>query len=141
MKLLRQISYEVPEGAFEGTITDATLHIDSKNGKPRENLRLTIAVDPIPGDRLHAYKARADYWDNQPDGLFNDLFGILGSQIYELTDEDGNIIPECLSALEGVRVGFNIIHCSKPGFSTPFRRVVNLRPGKDRPGTLDRQAA
>jgi hypothetical protein len=65
MKLIRDISYLPPEGEHAGTIIKTTLIEDTKNGKPRENLRFTIAVDPIPNDLLHDYRVRVDYWGNQ----------------------------------------------------------------------------
>ena len=128
MKLPRTITYETPEGEFAGTITAVTLNDDDRNGIIRENLRLTIAVDPISGDPVHDFRVRADYWGMKADRLLPDLYRILGPDVVHLTDVEGNIIPERLAVLEGTRVRFNVIHCPKPGFRTPFRRVVNLRP-------------
>lgn len=128
MKLIRNISYEVPEGTFTGTIINATLIEDTKNGKPRENLRLTISVDPIPNEILHDFRVRADYWGNQTDGLLTDLFRIIGQDVTNLTNSDGDIIPERLSLLEGKRVRFQVTHETRPGFSVAYRKVRNLRP-------------
>ena len=128
MKLVREVSYQTPEGTFAGTIINATLNEDTKNGKTRENLRLTIAVDPIPNDILHDYRVRVDYWGNQQDGLITDLFRILGSDVMHLTNSDGDIIPEQLSLLDGKRVRFDVTHETRPGFDVPFRKVRNLRP-------------
>lgn len=128
MKLIRNISYEVPEGTFTGTIINATLIEDTKNGKPRENLRLTIAVDAIPNDILHDYRVRADYWGNQSDGLLTDLFRIIGSEVMHLTDSEENIIPERLNLLEGKRVRFQVTHEKRPGFAVAYRKLSNLRP-------------
>ena len=128
MKLIRDISYQTPEGSFTGTIINATVIEDFKNGKLRESLRLTIAVDPIPNDILHDYRVRADYWGNQADGLLTDLFRIIGSDVMNLTDSEGDIIPEQLSLLEGKRVRFDVTHETRPGFNVAFRKVRNLRP-------------
>lgn len=128
MKLIRNISYEVPEGAFTGTIINATLHQDTKNGQPRENLRLTIAVDPSASDFLHDYRVRMDYWGNQSDGLLTDLFRIIGHDVMNLTDSEGEIIPEQLTLLEGKRVRFQVTHETRPGFSVAYRKVSKLRP-------------
>lgn len=128
MKLGREISYQAPEGTWTGTIINATLNEDTKNGKPRENLRLTIAVDAIPNDILHDYRVRADYWGNQTDGLLMDLFRIIGPDVMNLTDSEGDIIPEGLNLLVGKRVRFDVIHETRPGFDVPFRKVRNLRP-------------
>ena len=128
MKLPRTITYETPEGEFAGTITAVTLNDDDRTGTIRENLRLTIAVDPLPNDPVHDFRVRADYWGAKAEGLLPDLYRILGPEVVHLADIEGNILPERLAVLEGTRVRFDVIHCPKPGFRTPFRRVVNLRP-------------
>jgi hypothetical protein len=128
MRLIRTISYETPEGTFPGTIIHATQIKDTKNGKPRESLRFTIAVDPIPNDILHDYRVRVDYWGNQSDGLLTDLYRIIGSDVVNLTDPDGEIIPERLSLLEGKRVRFTVTHETRPGFTVAYRKVSHLRP-------------
>ncbi|WP_146850659.1 hypothetical protein [Brevifollis gellanilyticus] len=128
MKLNKAISYEAPEGCLRGTIVGAALNEDFKNGKTRENLRITIAVDPLPHDPIHDFRVRADYWGNQNNGLLEDLFRILGSEVVNLTDEEGNILSSKLSMLEGKRVKFNVTHEQRPGFAIPFRKVTNLRP-------------
>lgn len=128
MKLVREISYQAPQGTHIGTIINATLNEDTKNGKPRENLRLTIAVDPIPNDILHDYRVRVDYWGNQTDGLLTDLYRILGPDVVKLTNEDGDILLERLNLLEGKRVRFDVTHETRPGFEVAFRKVRYLRP-------------
>lgn len=128
MKLVREISYQAPQGTHAGTIINATLNEDTKNGKPRENLRLTIAVDPIPNDILHDYRVRVDYWGNQADGLLTDLYRILGPDVVKLTNEDGDILLERLNLLEGKRVRFDVTHETRPGFEVAFRKVRHLRP-------------
>jgi|JI10StandDraft_1071094.scaffolds.fasta_scaffold43604_5 hypothetical protein len=128
MRLSRTITYEAPEGGLQGTILNATLIEDFKNGKQRENLRLTIAVDPLHDYPIHDFRVRADYWGNQNNGLLDDLFRILGSEVVNLTDEEGNILPQRLTMLEGKRVRFDVTHEQRPGFEVPFRKVKNLRP-------------
>lgn len=128
MKLVREISYLTPEGAFPGTIINATLGNNTKNGNPKENLRFTISVDPIPNDILFDYRVRVDYWGNQQDGLLTDLFRILGSDMMQLVNSEGEIIPEQLTLLVGKRVRFDVIHETRPGFDVAFRKVRNLRP-------------
>lgn len=128
MKLGREISYLPPEGTFPGTIINATLNEDIKNGKTRGNVRLTVAVDPIPNDILHDYRVRVDYWENQADGLLMDLFRIIGSDVVNLTNSEGDIIPERLTLLVGKRVRFDVIHETRPGFNVAYRKVRNLRP-------------
>ncbi len=128
MKLIRDISYLPPEGEHAGTIIKTTLIEDTKNGKPRENLRFTIAVDPIPNDLLHDYRVRVDYWGNQADGLLKDLYRILGPDVVSLTNSEGDIIPERLTLLEGKRVLFDVTLETRPGFDVAFRKVTNLRP-------------
>jgi hypothetical protein len=130
MKLIRNISYETPEGTLTGTIIHATQIKDTKNGNPRESLRFTIAVDPIPNDILHDYRVRVDYWGNQSDGLLTDLFRIIGQDVMNLTDPEGEIIPERLTLLEGKRVRFDVTHETRPGFKVAYRMVRNLRPFK-----------
>lgn len=125
---LKKISYETPEDTHDGTILNAELKKDIKNGKERENLRLTIAVDRIPDDPLHDYRVRMDYWGNQTDSVLHDMHRLLGSDLVHLTDEDGEILPEKLSLLEGKRVRFDVIHESRPGFKVAYRKVQNLRP-------------
>ena len=128
MKLVREISYLTPEGTHPGTIINATLNPNTKSGNPKENLRLTIAADPIPNDILHDYRVRIDYWGNQQDGLLTDLFRIIGSDVMHLTDSEGNIIPERLTLLVGKRVRFDVTLETRPGFDEAFRKVRNLRP-------------
>ena len=130
MKLKRRVSYETPEDTHNGTIVGAHINKDTKNGKPRENLRLTIAVDPIPDDLLHDYRVRMDYWGNQTDDLFNDMYRLLGPEVVHLTDEEGEILIEKLGLLEGKRVRFDVIHETRPGFAIPYRKVQNMRPLK-----------
>ena len=132
MKLVREISYLTPEGTWTGTIINATLGNNAKNGNPKENLRFTIAVDPIPNDILFDYRVRVDYWGNQQDGLLTDLFRIIGSDLVHLTDSEGNIIPEQLKLLVGKRVRFDVTHETRPGFDVAFRKVTNLRPLQSR---------
>jgi len=136
MKLQRKISYETPEDTHDGTILNATLNTDTKNGKPRENLRLTIGVDLIEDDPSHDYRVRMDYWGNQTDGLFTDMYRLLGPEYLKLADCDGNVIPERLSLLEGKRVRFDVTHEKRPGFDIAYRKVQNMRPIKE----LDRAA-
>lgn len=131
MKLQRHVSYETPEDTHNGTIINAILNTDTKNGKPRENLRLTIAVDPVPGDPLHDYRVRMDYWGNQTEGLFFDMHRLLGSDVVHLTDEEGEILPEKLTLLEGKRVKFDVTHEKRPGFKVAYRKVQNLQPLKE----------
>ena len=131
MKLMKRVSYETPEDTHNGTIINATLNTDSKNGKQRENLRLTIAVDPIPDDPLHDYRVRMDYWGNQNDSLLDDMFRLLGPDVVHLTDRDGEILPEKLSLLEGKRVKFDVTHETRPGFKVAYRKVQNLQPLKE----------
>ncbi len=131
MKLLRKVSYETPEDTHNGTIISANLNKDTKNGKPRENLRLTIAVDPILEDPLHDYRVRVDYWGNQNESLLDDMFRLLGPDVVHLTDIDGEILPEKLSLLEGKRVKFDVTHERRPGFKVAYRKVQNLQPLKE----------
>lgn len=131
MKLLKRVSYETPEDTHNGTIINAILNTDTKNGKPRENLRLTIAIDPIPDDPLHDYRVRMDYWGNQNDSLLDDMFKLLGSDVVPLTDRDGEILPEKLSLLEGKRVKFDVTHENRPGFKVAYRKAQNLQPLKE----------
>jgi hypothetical protein len=140
MRLNKILSYETPEGDLQGTIVTATIIEEFKNGKPRESLRFTIATDPLPDYPLHDFRVRADYWGNQNNGLLDDLFRILGSEVVNLTDEDGNIIPQRLSMLEGKRVRFDVTHEQRPGFEVPFRKVKNLRPLNPPCQTLRRAA-
>lgn len=128
MKLIRKVSYETPEYTHNGTIINATLNTDTKNGKQRENLRLTIAVDPIPDDPLHDYRVRMDYWGNQNDSLLDDMFRLLGPDVVHLTDREGEILPEKLTLLEGKRVKFDVTHETRPGFKVAYRKVQNLQP-------------
>ena len=83
MKLIRQISYLTPEGKFNGKIISATLQEDTKNGRPRESVRLTIAVNTIEGDPLHDYRVRVDYWASQANDLLTDAYRLLGTAINE----------------------------------------------------------
>ncbi len=131
MKLQRKISYETPEDTHDGTILNATMITDTKNGKQRENLRLTIGVDLIEDDPRHDYRARMDYYGNQADDLFTDMYRLLGPDVVNLTDCDGNVIPERLSLLEGKRVRFDVTHEKRPGFDIAYRKVQNMRPLKD----------
>ncbi len=48
-----------------------------------------------------------------------------------LTDCDGNVLPERLSLLEGKRVRFDVTHERRPGFDIAYRKVQNMRPIKD----------
>lgn len=128
MKLNKSVSYETPEGVLKGTILTAALIEDFKNGKQRENLRLTIVVDPFPDDPIHDFRVRVDYWGGQNNGLLEDLFRILGAEVVNLTDEDGNILAQRLPLLQGKRVRFKVTHEQRPGFAVPFRKVKNLRP-------------
>lgn len=130
MKLMRKVSYETPEDTHNGTIISANLNKDTKNGKPRENLRLTIAVDPILEDPLHDYRVRVDYWGNQNESLLDDMFRLLGPDVVHLTDIDGEILPEKLILLEGKRVKFEVSHEKRPGFKVAYRKVQNLQPLK-----------
>ena len=130
MKLVKKVSYEAPENRHNGTIISAHLNKDTKNGKPRENLRLTIAIDPIPEDPLHDYRVRMDYWGNQNESLFDDLYRLLGGDMVHLTDIDGEILPEKLSVLEGTRVTVDVTHETRPGFKVPYRKVQNIQPLK-----------
>ncbi|MGV3661427.1 MAG: hypothetical protein ACO1TE_14660 [Prosthecobacter sp.] len=131
MKLQRRLSYETPEDTHNGTIINAILINETKNGKPRENLRLTIAVDQIPGDPLHDYRVRMDYWGSQNDSLLDDMFRLLGPDVVHLTDMDGEILPEKLTLLEGKRVQFDVTHEKRPGFKVAYRKVQNLQPLKE----------
>jgi len=125
MRLKRELSYETPEGCFQGTIIAIKL---SDNGRSKENLRFTIAVDPLPDDPLHDFRVRVDYWGKNADGLLPDLYRLLGAEVVNLTDDDGDILPEKLSVLEGKRVKFMVQHAPMPGHDIPFRKVVDLRP-------------
>ena len=69
-----------------------------------------------------------DYWGNQQDGLLTDLFRILGSDVMQLVNSEGEIIPERLSLLEGKKVRFAVTHETRPGFDVAFRKVRNLFP-------------
>jgi hypothetical protein len=128
---LRRISYETPEDTHDGTILNAELKKDIKNGRERENLRLTIAVDRIPDDPLHDYRVRMDYYPNQTETLLDDMFRLLGPEVVHLTDEEGEVLPENLNLLFGKRVRFEVIHESRPGFQVAYRKVQNMRPLKD----------
>lgn len=131
MKLQRRISYEVPEDRHNGTIIDARLTTDTKNGKLRENLRLTISVDPVENHEAYDYRARMDYWGSQTDGLVEDMYRLLGPDVVHFTDEDSEILPERLTLLEGKRVSFDVTHETRPGFKIPYRKVSNLKPLKE----------
>lgn len=131
MKLQRQVSYETPEDRHNGTIIDARLNTDTKNGKIRENLRLTISVDPVRNHEIYDYRVRMDYWGSQTDGLVEDMYRLLGADVVHLTDEEGEIIPEKLTLLEGKRVSFDVTHETRPGFKIPYRKVTNMKPFKE----------
>ena len=81
-------------------------------------------------DLLHDYRVRMDYWGNQTDDLFNDMYRLLGADVVHLTDEEGEILIEKLGLLQGRRVRFDVIH-KPPGFTVAYRNVTNLRPLKD----------
>ncbi len=131
MKIVKDISYLAPEGEFTGIITSGRLNVDTKNGKLRENVRLTIAVDPIPTDPMYDYRVRVDYWGNQANDLIRDAKMLIGSEAYELTNADGEIRDEKLYLLVGSQVKFTVVHDNKPGHEEAYRRVINLRPLND----------
>ena len=142
MRLKREISYETPEGCFQGTIIATRL--SERNGRSKENLRFTIAVDPIPDDPMFDYRVRVDYWGRDAAGLLPDLYRLLGAEVVNLTDEEGDILPEKLTVLEGKRVKFTVEHAPMPGHDTAYRKVTNLRPAnpvvKPQAGPLKRPA-
>jgi hypothetical protein len=128
MKLLAPPSYETPEGSFLGTIHNVVSITDTKRGEPREHVRLTMKVDPLPEYPHHDFRVRADFWSSQGDELFQFLFRLMGPDIVNLTDEHGNLLPERLHLLHGRRVAFDVRFDTKPGYTTAFRKVTNLRP-------------
>jgi len=127
MKIVKDISYFAPEGELTGTIISGELKVDHKNGKPRESVKLTIAVDTLPNDPMNDYRVRVDYWGPQANELLRDAQKVIGSEAYALTNMEGEIVPENLVLLEGRRVRFQVVHNFKPGFKEPYRKVVNLR--------------
>ncbi|MEI6703063.1 MAG: hypothetical protein WCL71_05940 [Deltaproteobacteria bacterium] len=128
MKIVKEISYLAPEGELTGTIISGKLNVEEKNGKRRESVRLTIAVDPIPNHHMFDYRVRMDYWESQANDLITDAKMIIGSEANELTNSDGEIRDGKLYLLVNKRVKFTVIHDSKPGHKDAYRKVVNLRP-------------
>jgi hypothetical protein len=125
---IENISYLPPEGLHTGTITTGDLYHDVKNGKERESVRFTLALDPVAGDRLNKYMARIDYWASQSGQLYEDLRRLIGAKVDDLVDDEGMIVPERLSMLAGKRVSFQIVHENRPGHQHAYRKVINLRP-------------
>src|SRR3569623_492852 len=111
---LERISYLPPEGTHTGKITAANIHQDIKNGQIRESLRLTIALDSTGENRLTKFMARTDYWGSQMNRLYEDLHRLIGDEVNDLEDEEGNIVEEELSLLIGKRVTFQIVHETRP---------------------------
>lgn len=133
MKIQKQTSYLAPEGEYSGIITSGRLLQDTRNGRLRESVRLTIAIDPIPHDPLYKYLARVDYYDTQANQFIADAKTVLGSDQTPLTNIQGEILADRLSLLEGKRVRFTVTHARRPGHETPYRKVENLRPDQKNP--------
>ena len=130
MKLKAQISYETPEGLFTGTIHDARRLEQFKNGKKIENLRLTVALDPLPEQPDNDFRVRVDYYDNQSKLLYGDLVSLVGREVKELVDDKQKIIDDRLSLLHGKRVQVNVTHEYRPGHDQPFRKAKIVRPNQ-----------
>jgi hypothetical protein len=130
MQLRQKTSYHAPEGLFTGTINEARLIAQPKNGKTTENLRLTVTLDPVPEDLDTEFKVRVDYYDNQSDILYGDLVSLVGREVKELADDRKNIIPDSLSLLHGKRVQVNVTHEYRPGHDQPFRKAKIVRPNQ-----------
>lgn len=131
MKLERKITYETPEGTFNGTIVSAVIFESFKNGQPKENLRITVSLDPFPDDLLHDYRVRVDYYGGAQEELITDLYRLLGGDVVKLTDVDGNILPEKLVLLEGRRVKVFVVHEHHGSYPVAFRKATNMRPLKE----------
>lgn len=67
-----------------------------------------------------------DYWGSQNDSLWDDMFRLLGPDVVNLTDMNGEILPEKLTVLKVKRVKFDITHETRPEFKVTYRKVKNL---------------
>jgi|JI6StandDraft_1071083.scaffolds.fasta_scaffold02906_8 hypothetical protein len=130
MQLKAQISYKTPEGLFTGTIHDARLLKQFKNGEEIENLRITVALDPLPEQPDNDFRVRVDYYDNQSKLLYGDLVSLVGREVKELVDDKQKIIDDRLSLLHGKRVQVNVTHEYRPGHDQPFRKAKIVRPNQ-----------
>lgn len=127
MKMKKIITYQAPEGIFNGTINDARIIEKCKDGKLIENLRLTVTLDPLAEDYHHEFRVRVDYWENQSEPLRGDFVSILGAEVEDLVDGNDDLIPEKLNILHGKRVQVEITHEQRPGHNVAFRKARIMR--------------
>ena len=132
MKINGTISYHAPEGDDTGTIIETRIHRDTRNGQPRECLRHTIVSDTEAPDMITEYHLRADYWSTQMNDFARASRAILGDEFRELIDADKNIIEGKLDLFVGKRVRYTVVHEHRPGHEHAFRKVINLRPLRDK---------
>ena len=132
MKINGTISYHAPEGDDTGTIIETRIHRDTRNGQPRECLRHTIVSDTEAPDMITEYHLRADYWSTQMNDFARASRAILGDEFRELIDADKNIIEDKLDLFAGRRVRYTVVHEHRPGHEHAFRKVINLRPLRDK---------
>ena len=132
MQIQSYITYHAPEGDDTGTIIETRIHRDTRNGQPRECLRHTIVSDLEAPDMITEYHLRADYWSTQMNDFARASRAILGDEFRELIDADKNIIEAKLDLFVGKRVRYTVVHEHRPGHEHAFRKVINLRPLRDK---------
>lgn len=121
MTITKAISWVVPEGIHEAKIVDASLI--EKKGK--QQLRLIFQIISLKHP-TKKYQARCTYEEKDGSRILEDLTTILGDQVAEIIDEEGELLSGKLHLLEGERVKIDITHAHNGKYAEPYCRVRKI---------------
>lgn len=121
MIITKAVSWVVPEGIHGAKIVDAS--IIEKKGK--QQLRLIFQIMGLKHP-TKKYQAKRTYEEKDGSRIREDLTTILGEQLAEIVDEDGQLLPHKLHLLEGEQVKIEIIHVRNERYQEPYCQVRRI---------------
>lgn len=127
MKLEKSISWEVPEGTYEGQIVEAVNLPHDRNVGGSESIRIIVEIPALEQQRTR-FRAAQSFTKDRINELMAFLESALGDAMWELADEDGSIGDRLLCQLEGLSVRFTVIHAPpSTRHAFPFCIVTGMR--------------
>ena len=115
LELPKTPCWNCPEGNYTGTCIDARTTIESKNGKPTEQLLLVFEIDIDSDDNVqYLAKKKYDLPLKRSSHLMNDISAWLGADFLK----KNRTLDAAL--LKGKKVGVSLVHIFNEGHDKPF---------------------
>ena len=119
-------TYLAPEGTHRARIEEVQMVTDDRNGARKEGIKFIFEITSIE-HYSRTYMGRKVYWQADSKTLLHDLEKLLGDEIRQIIDSEGELIEDNLPLLHNLECEIQVSHVRNPKHETPFCKVALVK--------------